>query len=729
MTVVPPITLPTELPPFGGLSSARGLLPLTAMDVRAEIVGLLATTRVRQTFANPFDEHVAATYIFPLPDRAGVTSLVAVLGGRRVEGILKERQAARDEYDAAIAAGQRAALLEEDRPGVFSAKVGNLGPRETAEVEIVLTGPVPFDGGEAAFRFPLVVAPRYVPGQPLEGVSVGDGTAVDTDLVPDASRISPPVLLPGQPNPVALSLEVTIDPLGRPLTNLRSTLHAALVAPGRVALRPGERLDRDFVLRFGVADNVADAEPATTAVVAADEPGGEGGTFAVTVVPPSGGDGGGARRPLHVAVVLDRSGSMGGWKMVAARRAAARIVDSLGAGDHFLVIGFDDQIEHPARLGGALAPATDQNRFAAVEFLAGLEARGGTEMHQPVAQAAAALAAAPGDVGVGDTVLVLVTDGQVAQEDLVLRSVGGGGVRVFTVGIDQAVNAGMLNRLADMTGGRCELVESEDALDEAMTRIHRAASTPVLQDVAVTVDGAALVAGTLAPARRPDCYAGAPCVISGRYRGGRPSAFTLTGRRPAGSAWSHTVTAVAVENRAVRTVWARAHVRALEDRYAAAPRSELAGEITAASLAHGVLSRFTAFVAVDPSDPTGSTSPRPVVQPVEPPRGWAMATAGGAPQLLAAPMAAMPMNMARRIRPKPDVKALLERISEWLRAADPPTPEDREEVARDLDQLAADADDPTTSAALGELAAAVRAWVDVEEKVKAVKGGRRRFWR
>lgn len=724
MTVLP-TTLPTELPPFGGLSSPRGLLPLTAMDVRAEIVGLLATTRVRQTFVNSLDEHVEATYIFPLPDRAGVTSFVAVLGGRRVEGVLKERQQARDEYDAAIAAGQRAALLEEDRPGVFSAKVGNIGPGETAEVELVLTGPLPYDGGEAAFRFPLVVAPRYVPGQPLEGVSVGEGTALDTDLVPDASRISPPVLLPGQPNPVALSLEVAIDSLGRPLTNIRSTLHAALVEPGRVALRPGERLDQDFVLRFGVADAV----PTTIGVAAPDEPGGDEGTFTVTVVPPAGGGGvGGVRRPLNVAVVLDRSGSMGGWKMVAARRAAARIVDSLAAQDRFVVIGFDDRIEHPARLGATLAPATDQNRFAAVEFLAGLEARGGTEMHQPVAQAATALAGAPA----GDAVVVLVTDGQVAHEDLVLRSVGAG-VRVFTVGIDRAVNAGLLNRLADMSGGRCELVESEDALDEAMARIHRAVSAPVIEDIDVQVHGAEVDAGTTTPARRPDCYAGAPCVISARYRGGRPSGFTLAGRRPDGSAWSQTVTATAVENRAVRTVWARAHVRALEDRYATAPDAKLADLITATSLAHGVLSRFTAFVAVDPSDPTGSTSPRPVVQPVEAPRAWAAATmaAGGAFQPMAQPMAPgrARMDLARHVRPKPDLKALLERISAWVRDGVTPPPEDREEVARELEELAADASDRAHGAGLSDLAAAVRAWAEVEEKLQAVKGGRRRFWR
>ncbi len=226
---VPPLTLPAPTSddvPLGGLSTARGHLPLIAMDVAAHVTGLVATTRVTQTFVNTLDEAIEATYVFPLPDRAAVTTFVATLADRRIVGVLKERQQAREDYDAAIAAGQRAALLEEDRPGVFSAKVGNLRPGETAVVELTLAGPLPYDDDEATFRFPLVVAPRYIPGLPLPGTGVGDGTAVDTDLVPDASRISPPVLLPGHPNPVRLSIEVVVDPAGLALSDLRSSLHA-----------------------------------------------------------------------------------------------------------------------------------------------------------------------------------------------------------------------------------------------------------------------------------------------------------------------------------------------------------------------------------------------------------------------------------------------------------------------------------------------------------------------
>ncbi len=72
---------------------------------------------------------------------------------------------------------------------------------------------------------------------------------------------------------------------------------------------------------------------------------------------------------------------------------------------------------------------------------------------------------------------------------------------MHTVGIDRAVNAGFLGRLAVAGGGRCELVESEDRLDEAMERIHRRIGAPVVTGVTLDADGLTLVAGTVAPAR------------------------------------------------------------------------------------------------------------------------------------------------------------------------------------------------------------------------------------
>ncbi len=191
---------------FGALRTERGHLPLESMDVLARIDGLLCRSTLRQVFVNVFGQPLEAVYIFPLPDRAAVTAFRMEVAGRVIDGVLEEREKAREDYERAITEGKRAAIAEEDRPGVFNLRVGNLMPGERATIELTLCGVLPYADGEVTFRFPLVVAPRYIPGTPLSGPSSGEGTAVDTDSVPDASRISPPVLLPGYPSPVRLSL-------------------------------------------------------------------------------------------------------------------------------------------------------------------------------------------------------------------------------------------------------------------------------------------------------------------------------------------------------------------------------------------------------------------------------------------------------------------------------------------------------------------------------------------
>src|ERR1700746_1062962 len=104
------------------------------------------------------------------------------------------RRPPRQAYDDAGAAGRRASIAEEERPDVFTLRVGNIMPGERVSVALTLMCPLPYEDGEATVRFPLVVAPRYIPGTALDGCAVGDGYADDTDAVPDASRITPPVL-------------------------------------------------------------------------------------------------------------------------------------------------------------------------------------------------------------------------------------------------------------------------------------------------------------------------------------------------------------------------------------------------------------------------------------------------------------------------------------------------------------------------------------------------------
>jgi Ca-activated chloride channel family protein len=292
-----------------------------------------------------------------------------------------------------------------------------------------------------------------------------------------------------------------------------------------------------------------------------------------------------------------------------------------------------------------------------------MDARGGTEVLEPLRRGLRLLT----DSGSRDRVLVLVTDGQVGNEDQVLRETSGAlaGVRMHTVGIDQAVNAGFLGRLAIAGGGRCELVESENRLDDAMERIHRRIGAPVVTGVTLEANGLSLVDGTVSPSRLPDVFAGVPFVVSGRLTGagigagaeGGPGTnaeggagtsagagaeggagkstgagagtgeLTLRGTTRDGQPWSVTATPQPVEGPATTWTWARAHLRDLEDRYASQSHGDLSAlerQITETSLRFGVLCRFTAFVAVDARVVNEGGHQRRVVQPVESPSGWDM---------------------------------------------------------------------------------------------------------
>jgi Ca-activated chloride channel family protein len=643
MTPTPTIVLMTEEevsrclpaadePGFGALSTERGPLPLKALAVHARIDGLLVEVALAQTFVNTHAEPLEATYIFPLPDRAAVTRFRMEVGGRVIEGVLKERGAARREYAQALQAGHRAAITEEERPGVFTIRVGNLMPGEAATVHLSLSGPLVYDAGEVTFRFPLVVAPRYIPGAPLSGASVGDGVAVDTDAVPDASRISPPVLLPGYPNPVRLSLTVDVELSALNPRDFRCSLHAALLESdghaARISLQPGERLNRDFILRFRVGDESL----RSSLSLLPDQPGAREGTFVLTLLPPALP--GRGVRPRDMVFVLDRSGSMSGWKMVAARRALARMVDTLTERDRFSVYAFDDRIDTVPEFGGpGLTPASDRNRFRAVEFLAKVEARGGTEMAQPLDLAVKQLEEAsrgrqPPEVQ-RDRILVLITDGQVGNEDQILRLLGKrlAGLRIFTLGIDQAVNEGFLKRLATLGGGFCEVVESEDRLDEVMKRLHSRIGTPVLTGLKLEEAGFGIAAGMTVPSRLPDLFAGAALQVMGRYQGVPEGSFLVSGQDAAGRRWCEAVSSRLSCNAALAKAWARAYVRELEDRFVTGQGevARLEKEIIEVSLKFGVLCRFTSYVAVDRSEVVNEGGSRHgIVQPVEMPAGWAM---------------------------------------------------------------------------------------------------------
>src|SRR5882762_374385 len=172
------------LDPTGKL---KGICPLKHTDVKAEISGFLSRVVVTQEFENPYNEKIEAVYTFPLPQNAAVDDMTMLIGNRTVRGKIMRREEAQAVYEAAKSSGQVASLLDQERPNVFTQSVANILSGERVKITISYVETLKYEDGAYEFVFPMVVAPRYVPGSAKAAHAAG--FSPDTDRVPDASRI------------------------------------------------------------------------------------------------------------------------------------------------------------------------------------------------------------------------------------------------------------------------------------------------------------------------------------------------------------------------------------------------------------------------------------------------------------------------------------------------------------------------------------------------------------
>ena len=161
--------------------------------------------------------------------------MTMLVGERTIRGKIKTREEARAIYEAARNAGYVAALLDQERPNIFTQSVANIEPGEKVTVTISYVETLKYEEGSYEFSFPMVVGPRYIPGN-ATGQS-GGGWAPDTDQVPDASRITPPVTPEGTRAGHDISIAVSID-AGVPIQGLASQAARRRSPSGRPRAAP-----------------------------------------------------------------------------------------------------------------------------------------------------------------------------------------------------------------------------------------------------------------------------------------------------------------------------------------------------------------------------------------------------------------------------------------------------------------------------------------------------------
>src|SRR6266513_1483053 len=187
----------------------KALCPLKHTDVRVEISGFLSRVSVTQEFENAFKEKIEAVYVFPLPANAAVDDMTMLVGERSVRGKILRREEAQAVYEAAKSGGQVASLLNQERPNIFTQSVANILPGEQIRITISYVETLKYEAGSYEFSFPMVVGPRYIPGDATG--AQGDGFAPDTDRVPDASKITPQPVPEGMRVGHDISIDLSLD--------------------------------------------------------------------------------------------------------------------------------------------------------------------------------------------------------------------------------------------------------------------------------------------------------------------------------------------------------------------------------------------------------------------------------------------------------------------------------------------------------------------------------------
>lgn len=579
------------------------LCPLERTSVTAKIAGFGAEVNVVQSFLNTSKTPIEAVYTFPLPNDAAVHRMRMKIGERVIEGSIKRRGEARQIYEAAKASGRNAALLDQERPNIFTQSVANIMPGSRIQIEISYVQLMKYDSGQFEFSFPMVVGPRFL------------GNA------PDPGKIDPPRVTRTGTN---IDLSVEVD-AGTTISNVNSVLHEIdTVGLGgnrvKVSLKKEDEIpNRDFILRYQAVGQ----QPKAAFVTHSDQ---RGGFFTLVMMPPQRPTAS-QIMPREIIFVMDQSGSQSGFPIEKSKELTLKMIKQLRPGDTFNVIGFANTVR---TLWTEARSLSQENLTQAEAFVGTMQANGGTQLREGV------VAALQGQHDPARLRIVLFnTDGYVGDEAMVLDTIQKqrDRARMFTFGIGNSVNRFLIDSMAEEGRGMAEYVTLAEAADKAVAGFVKRTQTPVLTDLSASFNGVAV--SDVQPQNLPDVFDNRPVVLYGRFAGGGRGQVTLNGKL-GGQPWSQTLD-LDFSGRsnagAVPILWARKKIAEIERTdYLAGLKGQsrspesVASRVTDLALQFGLMSQYTSFVAVETRVVNVGGKQRTVAVPVEQADGVSMGT-------------------------------------------------------------------------------------------------------
>lgn len=560
-------------------------LPLAKVVATVTIVGDCAQTELQEHYTNPHDRPLDVRHTIPLAHGAAVIGVEIRAGDRTVRGVCRRIEEAREEHASAKRRGKTTALIQQRRDDLHEISLGNVPPGASIVIALRIVERLRVADGRFEFGLPTAISPKFVPGRGIG--HDGDGWGDDTDDAPDASHLTPPVLVGPAP---LVELDVTLAP---GVTDIRSSVALTRTEEpdGRIRLRPtGElRGAGDVVIRFWGRE--------ATSVLRAYS---DGRRTLVVADPPL------TRQAKHEKVreavyLLDRSGSMEGSRLESAVRALKASLRSLSPRDYVQIIAFGSLLTN---FRPRPTPATADTVDAAMRWLDRISAEGGTN-----ALAALHVACTSKVASKRVRTVLMITDGNVANDWQILGLVQAmdPATRLFTLGIGEAPSHALLSRLARLGGGTYASVARQDDLEAEIIAFDAALAGPIAYGLRESGDDDS------ERGPRADLFSG------------RAASFFLEGHRERvriESVDGSFAAECAVQSSPMQlgALWARDEVERLEDRRIAKP--ELAAEVDDAiadlGVTHQIQTRLTSFVAVDEASQVVG-EPIAMVQPVAAP--------------------------------------------------------------------------------------------------------------
>lgn len=574
--------------------------PLKHTDVKAQITGFIASTKVTQSYSNPFEEAIEAVYVFPLPQDSAVNGFEMVIGDRRIIGMVMRKAEARETYEKAKADGYTASLLEQNRPNIFTQSVANIAPKADVNIEISYFHRLVRKADQYEYHFPMVVGPRY------EGHT------------PDIAAITPPAVPEGMRNGHNISLSVEVD-AGVPISGLTTPAHETVIsrmgeAQAVVSLARKDVLqNRDFVLRL----NVIGANLGSGVMTHS----GDAGNFASLMITPPSEYGVEDLAPREITFVMDVSGSMRGAPFDMCRNIVLKALEGMRPQDAFNIFYF-------ASGNGQLFELPEMNRpeniDKAKEYLQNMKAGGGTEMLAGL-QRLFASRRDPNRL----RMVVFMTDGYVGNEEGILAEVKKNvdSSRFYAFGIGSSINRYLIEGIGKHGRGHAEVVLNRefDKADEIVQRFYSHINAPLLTDIELIWEG--IEVEQQYPQRVNDLFSGHPVSVVAKLAGTGEGTVKIRGRR-LGEVQEilvpFTVQAGDGRNSGLAPIWGRARIEELTDSRLGVDQdmhAKLTEEIVRTALAHNLVSEGTSFVAVDLQQKVSDGNPKKVDVPVEQPEG------------------------------------------------------------------------------------------------------------